>query len=186
MKRSQNEHLRALCEGAIMVALAQVLSFLKLWELPQGGAVTVGMLPIFLYCARWGFGAGMLASSAYAVLQVVLDGAFAWSWQSIVGDYLLAFAVLGLAGLFSRRRGAFFYGTVLGCAARFLVHWVVGATIWAEFMPERFFGMTMTSPWLYSALYQTAYMVPNTALCLLVFALLSRYMKKYLTGKDLR
>lgn len=183
MKHSQNEHLRALCEGAIMVALAQVLSFLKLWELPQGGAVTIGMLPIFLYCARWGFGAGMLASSAYAVLQVVLDGAFAWSWQSIVGDYLLAFAVLGLAGLFSRRRGAFFYGTVLGCAARFLVHWVVGATIWAEFMPERFFGMTMTSPWLYSALYNGSFMAIDMALVLALGAVLYRLIPQQMRSQ---
>ena len=48
--------LRALCEGAIFIALAQVLSYLKLFELPQGGSITIEMLPIFLYCARWGFG----------------------------------------------------------------------------------------------------------------------------------
>ena len=56
--------LRALCEGAIFIALAQVLSYLKLYELPQGGSITIEMLPIFLYCARWGFGPGMLASFA--------------------------------------------------------------------------------------------------------------------------
>ena len=174
MKHSQKQQLRALCEGAIMVALAQVLSFLKLWELPQGGSVTVGMLPIFLYCARWGFTPGMLVSTAYAVLQLALDGAFAWSWQSIVGDYLLAFAVLGLAGLFSRRKLGFFYGAVLGGVARFCVHWVVGATIWAEFMPERFFGMTMTSPWLYSALYNGSFMALDMVLVLALGAVLYR------------
>lgn len=46
--------LRALCEGAIFIALAQVLSYLKLFELPQGGSITIEMLPIFLYCARLG------------------------------------------------------------------------------------------------------------------------------------
>ncbi|HAJ65920.1 MAG TPA: proton-coupled thiamine transporter YuaJ, partial [Clostridiales bacterium] len=61
MKKS-NLTLRALTEGAVMVALAQVLSYLKLFELPQGGSITVAMLPIFVYCARWGFGPGMLAS----------------------------------------------------------------------------------------------------------------------------
>lgn len=44
--------LRALCEGAIFIALAQVLSYLKLFELPQGGSITIEMLPIFLFCAR--------------------------------------------------------------------------------------------------------------------------------------
>lgn len=44
--------LRSLCEGAIMVAAATALSYLKLFELPQGGSVCIGMLPIFLYCIR--------------------------------------------------------------------------------------------------------------------------------------
>lgn len=58
-KTHSRKSLRMLCEGAILVALAQVLSYLKLFELPQGGSITIGMLPIFLYCARWGFGPGL-------------------------------------------------------------------------------------------------------------------------------
>ena len=77
--------LRALCEGAIFIALAQVLSYLKLYELPQGGSITIEMLPIFLYCARWGFGPGMLASFAYSILQALLSSTYAWTWQSLNG-----------------------------------------------------------------------------------------------------
>ena len=98
--------LRALTEGAVFVALAQVIGYLKLFELPQGGSITVGMLPIFLYCARWGFGPGMLASFVFSILQLTLDGAYAWGWQSMLGDYIVAFTVLGLAGLFHSRRTA--------------------------------------------------------------------------------
>ena len=94
--------LRALCEGAIFIALAQVLSYLKLYELPQGGSITIEMLPIFLYCARWGFGPGMLASFAYSILQALLSITYAWTWQSLIGDYLLAFTALGLAGSTAR------------------------------------------------------------------------------------
>ena len=183
MTKTKHYRLRALCEGAIMVALAQVLSYLKLWELPQGGSVTIGMLPIFLYCARWGFGPGMLASTAYALLQLFLDGAYAWGWQSVVGDYLLAFAVLGLAGLCSRSKLAFFYGTILGCSARFGVHWVVGATIWAEYMPEEFFGMPMSSPWIYSALYNGSYMLIDTVLILILGFIMYRMMAKHMTSQ---
>ena len=53
-------------------------------------------------------------------------------------------------------------------------------------MPESFFGMTMTSPWIYSLLYNLAYMLPNIALCLLVFALLVKPLGKYFRGEDLR
>ena len=178
--------LRALCEGAIMVALAQVLSMLKLWELPQGGSVTLGMLPIFLYCARWGFGPGMLASAAYGILQLVLDVAYAVGWQSVLGDYLVAFAVLGVAGVFSKAKLGFFLGTVAGCIARFLVHWVVGATLWAEYMPEKFFGMTMTSPWLYSALYNGSYILIDMAMILVIGLILYRVMPKQMTSQRLK
>ena len=178
--------LRALCEGAVFVALAQVISYLKLFELPNGGSITVGMLPIFLYCARWGFGPGMLASTAYAVLQLLLDGAYAWGWQSMIGDYLVAFSVLGVAGIFHKNKYGLFIGTVVGCFARFIVAYVVGATIWAEYMPESFFGMTMVSPWVYSALYNGSYIVISMILCLVAGGLLYKPMKKYILGEDIR
>lgn len=50
----RNRKLQMLCEGAILVALAQILSMLKLWEMPWGGSITLGMLPIFLFAVRWG------------------------------------------------------------------------------------------------------------------------------------
>ena len=185
MKTNTHLKLRALCEGAIFVALAQVISYLKFFELPQGGSITVGMLPIFLFCARWGFGPGMLASITYSLLQLLLDGAYAWGWQSMIGDYILAFSVLGLAGLFHKQKYGFFTGTVVGCVARFLVAYVVGATIWAEYMPESFFGMTMTTPRFYSALYNGSYMLIDMILCLAVGALLWKPLGKYIRGEDL-
>ena len=119
------------------------------------------------------------------ILQFMFDGGFALGWQSILGDYLLAFTALGLAGVFRGRRWGIFAGTVLGCAGRFLVHYVVGATIWAEYMPEEFLSMTMTSPWLYSLLYNGVYMLPNMVLALVIGALLYRPMGRYLTGADI-
>ncbi len=185
MTNKSHLKLRALCEGAIFVALAQVVSYLKFFELPNGGSITLGMLPIFLFCARWGFGPGLLASITYSLLQLLLDGAYAWGWQSMIGDYILAFSVLGVAGLFHKQKYGFFTGTVAGCAARFLVAYLVGATVWAEYMPERFFGMTMTTPWFYSALYNGSYMLIDMILCLAVGALLWKPLGIYIRGEDL-
>ena len=178
--------LRCLTEGAVFVALAQVLSYVKLFELPQGGAVDLAMLPIFIFCARWGLGPGILASFVFGLLQLTLDGAYAWGWQSMLGDYLIAFTMLGLAGLFKGKKNGFFIGMVVGAFARFLVHYVVGATVWAEYMPEQFFGMTMTSPWFYSFLYNLAYMVPNIIICIVVFAIIYKPLHKYIVGDDIR
>ena len=66
------------------------------------------------------------------------------------------------------------------------MHYVVGATIWAEYMPETFFKMTMTTPWVYSALYNGAYMLPDMLVILVVGAvLLKTPAKKFITGEDL-
>lgn len=186
MPNKSHLKLRALCEGAVLVALAQVLGYIKLFALPNGGSITLNMLPIFLYCARWGLGPGLTASFVLSLLQLLLDGAFAWGWQSILGDYILAYTVLGLAGLFHRQRRGFFIGSAVGASARFLVAWVVGAVVWGEYMPDSFFGMTMTSPWLYSALYNGSYLLVNLALCLIVGALLWRKLGRYIRGEDLR
>ena len=158
---TQHRSVRALCEGAIMVALAQILAYLKLYELPQGGSITLAMVPIFFFAVRWGWKKGLGCAFVFGLLQLLLDGGFAIGWQSMLGDYLIAFGVLGLAGIFTGKPYSIFAGTVVGSVARFLVHWVVGATIWAEYMPDEFFGMTMTSPWIYSALYNGSYMLPD-------------------------
>lgn len=98
--------LRALCEGAVMVALAQILGYLKLYELPQGGSITLSMLPIFFFAVRWGLKDGLLCSFVFGILQLLLDGGFAIGWQSMLGDYILAFGVLGWPASVLGRSGA--------------------------------------------------------------------------------
>lgn len=179
-----HKSIRALTEGAILIAAAEILSFLPLYKFPWGGSIDFAMLPIILFCVRWGFGPGMVAASAHAVLQTLFEGGIAIGWQSIIGDFLLAYMVLGVAGLF---KGKFCMATVVACALRFLVHYVVGATIWAAYMPSNFFGMTMTTPWIYSALYNGAYMLPDMAMILVIYVLLMKTpMANYFKGKDLK
>ena len=179
----QNKKLRVLTESAILIALAEILSLLPFYRFPWGGSIDLAMLPVIVICVRWGFGPGMLAATAHAILQTLLEGGIAIGWQSIVGDFLVAYMILGIAGLL---RGKFVLATLTACAARFLVHYVVGATVWAEHMPETFFAMTMTTPWVYSALYNGAYMLPDTALVLIAgLLLLKTPAKKYLLGQDL-
>ena len=69
-----NSHrkVRMLTEGALCIALAEILSFLPLYKMPWGGSVDLSMLPIILFCVRWGFGPGMVVSFAHAVFQMLL------------------------------------------------------------------------------------------------------------------
>lgn len=178
--------IRMLCEGALLVAAAQILSYVKFMELPNGGSLTPAMFPILLFAVRWGVKDGLLGGFVFGVLQFMFDGGFALGWQSIIGDYLVAFTVLGLAGLFRGKKWGIFVGSVVGCVARFLVHYVVGATIWGAYMPEEFLNLTMTSPWFYSLLYNGAYMLPNMVLALFLAGVLYGPMRKYMVGADLR
>jgi thiamine transporter len=178
-------NLLALCEGAILIAVAQILSLIPLWKYPWGGSVDLAMLPILLFCVRWGFGPAAITCFVHGTLQMLLSSSSGFvGWQSFLGDYLFAYGVLCVAGLF---KGKFLPAAAVGCVARFLVHYAVGATIWAEWMPETFFGMTMSSPWIYSGLYNGAYMLPCLALVLVAYLLLMQTpAKKFFRAEDLQ
>ncbi len=171
---------RCLTEGAILVAMAQVLGYLKFYELPYGGSITLAMFPIAFFAVRWGLKAGLTAAFAYGCLQLIFDGAYAWGWQSMIMDYLLAFTPLGLAGLFRGKKWGIYAGILVGCLGRFVIHFIAGVTLWREYTPEEF-----TSPELYSLVYNGSYMLPCTVVALVMAFVLEKPMGKYFLGEDL-
>ena len=176
---------RMLCEGAIMVALAQILSYIKIMELPNGGSLTPAMFPILLFAVRWGLKDGLLAGFVFGLLQLIFDGAYAWGWQSMLLDYLVAFTPLGLAGLFKGKKWGIFAGTVLGCLGRFIVHFISGITIYRIYAPTEILGTVFDEPNLYSLVYNGSYMLPNTILALAIAGLLYAPLKKFYVGEDI-
>jgi len=186
-KPAAHIRVRALTEGAIFVALAFVLSFVKLYELPNGGSLTPAMFPILLYALRWGLGRGLGAGFVFGLLQLIFDGAYAWGWQSMVLDYLLAFAPLGLAGLFRGKAWGIFPGTLIGCLGRFAVHYLSGVTIYRIIEPTSIPGFgTYDNPHLYSLVYNGSYMLPNLLLALLLAGVLYVPLKRFYAGNDLK
>ena len=180
MNTKSHLHIRMLCEGALMVAMAQVLSYVKLMEAPNGGSITPAMFPIIFFAVRWGLRPGLLAGFVFGLLQLIFDGAYAWGWQSMLLDYLVAFTPLGLAGLFKRKPWGLFLGTVVGCTGRFLIHYISGVTIYKIVAPTEFLQWTFTSPSLYSLIYNGSYMLPNTILAVVCMALLAKPLEKLL------
>ena len=187
MLTKKHLRIRALTEGAMLVAAAQVLSYLKLYTFPQGGSVTPAMFPILLYALRWGLGRGLLAGFAYGTLQLIFDGAYAWGWQRMVLDYLLAFTPLGLAGVFKGKAWGIFPGTVLGCAARFAVHYISGVTVYRITMPTEIPGFgVFDSAEVYSLVYNGCYMLPCALIALVIAGALYVPMKPWFEGRDLQ
>ena len=186
-KPQPHTRVRALTEGAIFVALAFVLSFVKLYELPNGGSLTPAMFPILLYALRWGLGRGLGAGFLFGLLQLIFDGAYAWGWQSMVLDYLLAFAPVGLAGIFRGKAWGIFPGTLIGCLGRFAVHYLSGGPIYRIIEPTSVPGFgTYDNPHLYSLVYNGSYMLPNMLLALLLAGLLYVPLKRFYSGGDLK
>ena len=172
-----------LCEGAVMAALALVLGLLKPYELPQGGSISLEMLPLLIFIARWGVGSSLICCFAFGVLQVFVQGAVGWGWVSIILDYIVAFGVMGLGGV---AKGNIWLSSVLASLARFAVHFISGVTVYRILVPTELFNTTFTNPYLYSFVYNISYVAIDLALCLAVItALFATPLKKYLKGEDL-
>lgn len=164
---------------AMLIGLATVLSFVKLFEAPMGGSVTLlSMLPLCLISIRYGVRWGGFACCIHALLQLLLDGgALARSGisaaafvGSVVFDYLLAFGVLGLAGILcyrpveneprSHKKSVkndcrAFVGVMLAVFLRFLCHTISGCIFFSEWCWE---GWNVV---VYSICYNGAYMLPE-------------------------
>ena len=83
-------------------------------------------------------------------------------------------------------RKAVFWGILFTFLLRFLCHLVTGAWIWGEWMPETFMNMTMTSPWLYSFLYNGWYMLAELVVTELIAMLIYKPLSAFIQGKDIR
>ena len=168
MKKSK---VYALCEGAIMVALATALSYVKLMELPQGGSVCIGMLPLFIYFFRWDWKRSFLAAFAYGLLQLIFDGAYAWGWQSMLLDYVVAYTLVFLCGFAAGKKLGWLWGTILAGLGRWVSLTLSGGLLWYMYMPEEFLGLPMVDPWVYSMIFNGVLIVLVTVVNLIVLGI---------------
>lgn len=165
----RNTRIRMLVESAVMIALGYVLSTIPIMQMPFGGKVTLlSMLPIVLIAVKngpaWGFGTAF----CYSLTQLASSGVFGWGLTptilvgAILLDYLVAFTVLGIAGVFGKTRVGAICGTALACVLRFLSHFASGVILWANYEQFVVFGKEWVGkPVLYSLCYNGAYMLPE-------------------------
>lgn len=170
-------------EVAIFSALALLLDlvsgfvFSRIW--PQGGSISIAMVPIFLMGYRWGIKGGMLTGFLLGLLQIV--SGTAWIMTPLQGfiDYYLAFTVVGISGVFmskfvnnfkdENRTKAKLYGIggmFLGSFLRFLCHFTSGFVFLGSFAPK---GQSVV---LYSFVYNGTYMLFSFVLSAVVVMML--------------
>lgn len=197
MKENLKKYVYRLTLSAVFVALATALSLVKIVKMPLGGSVTLlSMLPIVMISLmlglKWGFGSAFVYSIIQLIFGIALDGLLAWGLTpvmligTIMLDYVLAFSVLGIAGLFAQKgtKGVCL-GVALALALRFVSHFISGCVIFRELEQFEIFGKLFENrPVLYSLGYNLFYMLPEIAITVIVAALiLSRPSVKKLIAR---
>lgn len=161
---------KILAEIIVFVAMAGALALVShfFFEMPQGGTINLGMLPIFWLALRRGPKIGIFAGAVLGVVDLAIEP-FVVNPIQFIFDYPLAFACLGLAGFF--RKPAVVgpvVGVVVGGTGRFLSHFTSGVIYFASYAPP---GM---SPVLYSAVYNATYMIPSIIICAVAIGILEK------------
>ncbi|HEM3173436.1 TPA: energy-coupled thiamine transporter ThiT [Streptococcus suis] len=167
--------LPILAEVAIFSAIALVFDKFPLFTMPQGGSVSLVMLPILLLTLRHGLGVGVLTGGIVGTIQLFYGGYFLNVFQVFL-DYALSYAGIGLAGLvaptLSKQKDIkhatliITLASFLGGSIRLLATFLSGIIFYADYATP---GMPV---WLYSFTYNISYILPSTAIASILLILL--------------
>ncbi len=156
---------REISEMAIAIALSTVLSFIKVFQMPQGGSITAGsMIPIIYLALRNRPKVALTGAILYGIVQFMIEPFFIHPAQFLL-DYPLAFGALGIATFLKKYP---FVGAGIGVAFRFLCHFLSGFIFFGMYAPEGF------SPLYYSAIYNGSYLLPELIVTAIFIYILSK------------
>ena len=179
MKTLNKKHLYTLCESSVLVALAVVLSWIEIQLGPNGGSINFTMLPILILAYRHGALWGISSGIVFGFIKCLISGGIGWGLPSVLLDYVLAYGAVGIAGFFKGKSWAIEIGSFIGCLARYAIHFISGVTIYLITVPTdvSWFG-TIADPVAFSLLYNLVYMLPSSAVCIVLMAVLRPALKK--------
>lgn len=157
---------RQLVFSAMAIAAAMVTSFIKLFDLPMGGSVTLlSMLFICLIGYWYGLRAGLMTAIAYGFLQLISDP-YIISLPQMLVDYIFAFGALGLSGVFSNSKNGLIKGYLLGVLGRYFFAFLSGLIFFGVYAAD----YNMSAP-VYSLAYNGAYLGAEALLTIIVLSL---------------
>lgn len=174
----QNKNVATLTLGGIMIALSQVLSYIKIWQMPQGGAVTIGsMVPLLIFVLIAKPRAAFIASFAYGFLQLAIGGEFLLNPASGLLDYILAYGILGVATFFPKNLTGAMIGSTVAILLRYVCHVLSGYFIFYMYAPDN------VSPFYYALTYNS-FLLVELVITLVILPILYKptmnYFKKHM------
>lgn len=153
---------------AVALALAFATSYVRVVKMPWGGSVTLCSMLFIVLVANWyGVATGMMVGFVYGLLQF-LQEPYVLSLFQVCCDYVLAFAALGLAGLFAKSRHGLVKGYILAVFARGAFHVLGGYLYWMDYMPENF-PKALSS--LYPILYNYSYLLVEGVITVIIICI---------------
>lgn len=149
---------KMIAKAAVCIALAYILSMLKLFRMPMGGSVTpVSMLPLILFCVSYGPLAGVVVGCAYGLLSLLIDPYVIHPLQLLV-DYPMAYAAMILACVANvlpvKKIFRLPIAVVLGYLGRYLMAVLSGWVFFAEYAGDQ-------NALAYSLVYNISYIWPE-------------------------
>lgn len=164
---------RMIAEAGVAIAIAQVLSFITLFHMPQGGSIkAASLVPLMIFAYRWGGTRGIWAGVVYGVLHFLLGFKSSIHYLSIILDYLVAYGAIGVCGYFKDNLTGLVSGSIVAIALRWFTSVTSGAVVFASYAPQG------QNPWIYSMIYNASYMVPDGILNIIVLLFVYQGVKR--------
>mgnify|MGYP002797319951 FL=1 len=159
---------RQLVFCAMAMALAFITSYLKLFNMPWGGSVTLCSMLFIVLVANWyGPKTGILVGLAYGILQFIQEP-YVLSFFQVCCDYILAFAALGVAGFFAKSKHGLLKGYIAAVIARGAFHALGGYLYWMDYMPDNF-PKALTS--VYPIVYNYSYLLAEGIITVIIISI---------------
>ena len=156
--------------SAAALALAFLLSYVKLFSMPYGGSVTLcSMLFVTLIGYWYGPVVGIMSALAYSLLQLFQDGG-AWmlSPLQVMFDYGFGFGALGFSGFFAKSKNGLIKGYLVAVFFRALFNTLGGYFFWMDSMPEEF---PQSIAFLYPVVYNYGFVIVEAIITVIILAL---------------
>lgn len=175
---------RQVSEIAIIIALTAVFeiifSNLGITLFPNGGSISLAVLPLMILTVRYGFVSGLIAASIFGIFQFILPyPVYFLTPLQYVFDYILPYVAIPFVVLFGKKSTQLVVGGIIVFGLKYLSHVIAGVVYWGEYAPEGF------SAWTWSLWYNATYSVPSVILSVVVLYLIStRYPQLLAANAD--
>ena len=153
---------------AMAMALAFITSYIKIFNMPWGGSVTLCSMLFIVLVGNWyGPKTGVLVGLVYGILQFIQEP-YVLSFFQVCCDYILAYAALGVAGFFAKSKNGLIKGYIVAVIARGAFHALGGYLYWMDYMPENF-PKALSS--VYPILYNYSYLLAEGVITVIIICI---------------